>query len=108
MGSHRTISSSSFPTPAPPSPPPDLLVVGTGVPSPNGDYYEDGLYDEEMSYRRSDNQYYVWYDYPSDFYWITTEKGDQTISWRCQEHYTLIGLYDAFNGVTGESETVLP
>lgn len=58
----------------PPEPPPthDLEVIGNGNPSPNGDYFEDGVSGGKPCYRREDSAWWIWWGY--GFVWLITDE----------------------------------
>jgi hypothetical protein len=76
MGGHKS-KSCTFSEPAVITPPPvpDLVVSGNGLPSPNGNYYEDGIYNGYMSYKHESADYYIWLINMVINYCISTSKG---------------------------------
>lgn len=60
----------------PTPPPPDKVVTGTISPDATGDYYADGDYCGQTSYKNGGSTYYVWFDGYMTFQWyISTGKG---------------------------------
>lgn len=57
------------------SPSADIIVTGTLVPDATGAFNEDGDYNGEMSYKRLDSAYYIWYDDGMAQYTMSTGKG---------------------------------
>jgi len=110
MGKHSKRSCSDYPAPAPPPPPsPDLIITGDGNPSPNGDYFEDDLYNGKMSYRRGDNAYFLWYDPDGPEYFLSQTKGSDAVSWFNQTADEMpLGTYSDWNYVTGHPVVAEP
>lgn len=77
MGSHKTISASSYPTPTVPVPPPvaDYNVSGVLVPDCSCNYFLAGIYGASPYYRRGDGLYYLWKHLESSLWHITTVLG---------------------------------
>ena len=63
MGSHKTISASSYPTPTVPVPPPvaDYHVTGTLVPDATCNYFVTGEHNGKPYYRRADGAFFIWW-----------------------------------------------
>jgi len=77
-------------------------VEGTLTPDATGDYYEDGLHNGLMSYKRGDGAYYIWWD-GVIVYSISAVKGDASVSWWS---YTIDGLYTPSVGGASGTATV--
>lgn len=45
----------------PPPPTADYEVIGNGDPSPNGDYFENGVHNEHPVYVHENNGFAIWY-----------------------------------------------
>lgn len=61
---------------------PDYVVTGDPNPDCKGNYFEDGIHDGKMSYRRSDNAWYVWWRAILENWFISETKGDtSSIGW---------------------------
>jgi hypothetical protein len=72
---------------------PVVRVTGSGNPSPNGDYVEDGIFGGEMSYKRTDGAYYLWYDDVLVQTVLSVIKGDRgTFHWYYEALIPVYGM----------------
>ena len=106
MGGH---SAKSFRiTPAPIIPvTPDYIVTGELEPDATGEYFEDGLYNGQMSYAREDSS---WFIYFFENTWIISKaKGSQPdYVWWLRSSPEIAGTYSAEEDATGEATVTGP
>lgn len=103
MGGHKTISGSSYPTPAAPVPPPvaDYHVSGTLTPDATCNYFLAGIYNGQPYYRRADGAWFIWW-YTSANYWIISpELGETPITGYWYKAPTITGDYTPVPAAVG-------
>ena len=91
----------------PPPPTPDLLVNGTLNPDATGDYYEDGTYNGQPTYRRDDSAFWIWVHPMFLIWYISTTKGAATNSWSIVG-YGPVGTYGPNGTYTGTAVVTTP
>lgn len=111
MGGHKSRSCSvehkAIPIPTPPPPSPDLIVICDGTPDVAGDYYEHEIYLGQMSYRRSDGAFFVFYSEEGE-YRIDEALGHVGGGYYYRYPPQLIGVYQAEFPFVGTAQTYFP
>lgn len=71
---------------------PKYDMTGDGDPSPNGEYYETGMWLGKPYYRRKDGAYFIWWSPAITDWYITVALGDDSPgAW--YRDVTIIGTY---------------
>lgn len=78
----------------------DLNAFGNPVPDCTGGYNEDGIFAGQMSYRRIDGAFFIYYRVTGDWY-IGSWKGDYGPNTWAEIGTGPAGTYDPFVGVSG-------
>jgi len=93
--------------PAPPPPPPDYIVTGTLTPDATGDYFQDGTYEGQPCYRRTDSAFWIWYWSYRHWWYISTSPATTVPRWG-RTHSNILGSYNPVPPYTGIATVFLP
>lgn len=95
MGGHKTISGSSYPTPAAPVPPlADYNVTGTLTPDATCNYFLAGTYNGKPYYRRADGAYFIWWNVLNDTWFISSILGEYNPPYWFHDTELIVGIYE--------------
>jgi hypothetical protein len=95
VGGHKTISGSSYPVPAPPTPPPvaDYHIEGDPDPNCKGDYFYGGIHDGVPYYSRGDGVYHIWSSSALEEWLISIVVGLENPPWWYKDTGPRTGMY---------------
>lgn len=86
--------------PAAPPPPCDYVVTGDITPDATGDYFQDGTYEGQPCYRRSDSAFWIWFWSYRAWWYISTTPGTTIPRWG-RMFPTIAGDYNPVSPYTG-------
>jgi len=100
MGSHKTISASSYPIPTVPVPPPvaDYNVTETITPNANCNYFLAGVYGGKSYYRRVDGIYFIWWSTGAVGWVISVNPSSLFGPYWVRYSPDIVGIYENRNG----------
>ena len=94
MGGHKHFSCSTSRVSQPVILIPDYIVTGDGSPSPNGNYFNTGIYNGRNYYKRTDNAFFIWYNIDIEIWYISDILGEASSFGTWLGSNMILGIYD--------------
>ena len=86
----------------------DLVVSGSVSPNWNGDFYDDGLYNGQPSFKKQGENVFVWWSEDNNTYYISAQKGTLGFSWWIADQANYDGTYTPAGNAVGDITATIP